>query len=110
MNGEASFDQVVIGELKMLVRSYGFWENGKTLVVHIRTLASVSERVLKFEFNQNRIKMYPSYIPGTDEKAQKVGEKLKCILIGKWFHWWIDFLVPRVGRILNPTHYGKARK
>ena len=110
MNGEASFDQVVIGELKMLVRSYGFWENGKTLVVHIRPLASVSERVLKFEFNQNRIKMYPSYIPGTDEKAQKVGEKLKCILIGKWFHWWIDFLVPRVGRILNPTHYGKARK
>ena len=110
MNGEASFDEVIIGELKMLVRSYGFWENDKTLVMHIRPLASVSERVLKFEFSKNRIKMYPSYIPGTDEKAKKVGEKLKCILIGKWFHWWIDFLVPRVGRILNPTHYGKAQK
>ena len=53
--------------------------------------------------------MIPSYIPGTDEKAKKVGDKLKCILIGKWFHWWIDFLVPRVGRILNPTHYGKQK-
>jgi hypothetical protein len=77
--------------------------------MHIRALPSVAERVLNFEFKGNKIKMYPSYIPGTDEKAKKVGDKLKCILIGKWFHWWIDFLVPRVGKILNPTHYGKIK-
>ena len=109
MNGGASFDEIVIGELKMLVRSYAYWENSNTLVMHIRALATVAERVLKFEFKDNRIKMHPSYIPGTDEKAKKVGDKLKCILIGKWFHWWIDFLVPRVGKILNPTHYGKQK-
>ena len=109
MNGEASLDEVVIGELKMLVRSYAYWENKNTLVMHIRPLSSVAERVLKFEFNGNKIRMYPSYIPGTDEKAKKVGDKLKCILIGRWFHWWIDFLVPRVGKILNPTHYGKMK-
>ena len=110
MNGEASFDEVSIGELKMPVRSYAWWDDTNTLVMHIRALPSVAERVLKFEFKGNRIKMYPSYVPGTDEKAQKVGDKLKCILIGKWFHWWIDFLVPRVGKILNPTHYGKLKK
>ncbi len=109
MNGDASFDEIVIGELKMTVRSYAYWENANTLVMHIRPLASVAERVLKFEFKGEKIKMHPSYIPGTDEKAKKVGEKLKCILIGKWFHWWIDFLVPRVGKILNPTHYGKQK-
>ena len=109
MNGEASFDEIVIGELKMLVRSYAYWENSNTLIMHIRPLATVAERVLKFEFKGNRIKMYPRYIPGTDEKAKKIGDKLKCILIGKWFHWWIDFLVPRVGRILNPTHYGRVK-
>lgn len=107
MNGEASYDEISLGELKMSVRSYAYWENKNTLVMRIRPLASVAERVLKFEFIGNKIKMYPSYIPGTDEKAKKVGDKLKCILIGKWFHWWIDFLVPRVGKILNPTHYGK---
>ena len=107
MNGEAYLDEVSIGELKMPVRNYAYWENSDTLIMHIRPLPSVAERVLKFEFNGNKIKMYPSYIPGTDEKAKKVGEKLKCILIGRWFHWWIDFLVPRVGKILNPTHYGK---
>ena len=110
MNGDASFDEIVLGELKMLVRSYAYWENDKTLVLHIRPLASVAERVLKFEFNGKKIKMHPRYIPGTDEKAKKVGDKLKCILIGRWFHWWIDFLVPRVGKILNPTHYGKTKK
>ncbi len=109
MNGEASFDEVIIGELEMKVRTYAYWENTNTLVMRIRPLASVAERVLTFEFKGNKIKMHPSYIPGTDEKAKKVGEKLKCILIGKWFHWWIDFLVPRVGKILNPTHYGKQK-
>ncbi len=109
MNGEASLDEVVIGELRMLVRSYAYWESENTLVMRIRPLSSVAERVLRFEFNGNKIKMYPSYIPGTDEKAKKVGDKLKCILIGKWFHWWIDFLVPRVAGILNPTHYGKVK-
>ena len=107
MNGEESLDEIVIGELNMLVRSYAYWENNNTLIMHIRPLSTVAERVLKFEFNGNKIKMYPRYIPGTDEKAKKVGDKLKCILIGKWFHWWIDFLVPRVGKILNPIHYGK---
>ena len=109
MNGEASFDEIVIGELRMLVRAYAYWEKNNTLVMRIRPLSSVAERVLKFEFKGNKIKMSPSYIPGTDEKAKKVGDKLKCILIGKWFHWWIDFLVPRVGKILNPTHYGRVK-
>lgn len=109
MNGEASIDEVIIGELKMTVWCYAYWENSNTLIMHIRPLSSVAERVLKFEFKGNKIKMYPSYIPGTDEKAKKVGDKLKCILIGKWFHWWIDFLVPRVGKILNPTHYGRMK-
>ena len=110
MNGEECFDEIVIGELKLLARSYAYWESEDTLIMHIKPLSTVAERVLKFQFNGNKIKMYPSYIPGTAEKAKKVGDKLKCILIGKWFHWWIDFLVPRVGKILNPTHYGKAKK
>ena len=110
MNGEASIDEVIIGELKMTVWCYAYWENSNTLIMHIRPLSSVAERVLKFEFKRNKIKISPSYIPGTDEKAKKVGDKLKCILIGKWFHWWIDFLVPRVGKILNPTHYGKIKQ
>lgn len=110
MNGDASFGEIILGELKMAVRSYAYWDNDNTLVMHIRPLASVAERVLTFEFKNYKLKMFPRYIPGTDEKAKKVGDKLKCILIGKWFHWWIDFLVPRVGKILNPTHYGKAKK
>ena len=110
MNGDSNIDEISIGELKMTVRTGAYWEDENTLVLRIRPLASVSERFLKFEFKGKKIKMHPSYVPGTDEKAKKVGDKLKCILIGKWFHWWIDFLVPKVGRILNPTHYGKIKK
>lgn len=109
MNGEERLDEVVIGELKMLVRPYAYWENESTLIMHVRPLSSVAERVLKFEFKGKKIKMHPTYIPGTDEKAKKVGDKLKCILIGRWFHWWIDFLVPKVGKILNPVHRGRIK-
>ncbi len=108
MNGEAGEGAVKIGKINLNVRTYAWWENETTLVMKVRPLAAVAERVLRFEFKGNKIKMYPSSIPGTDEKAKKIGEKLKCILIGRWFHWWIDFLVPRVGRILNPVHRGKV--
>ena len=58
------------------------------------------------------ISMYPDMIPSMDERAKVIGEKLKCVLKGRYFEWWIDFLVPRVKYILQPTHYGitKLRK
>ncbi len=110
MNGEENLQKIKIGELDLLVRAYAFWENQKTLVMHIRPLSAVAERILKFEFNGDKIKMYPSSKPGTDEKAENIGNKLKNILIGRYFHWWIDFLVPKVNKILNPVHYGKAKR
>ncbi len=110
MDGNAAYQKVKIGELNLEVRAYAYWENENTLVMKIRPLCAVAERIFKFEFNGNRIKMIPSSKPGTEEKAKKVGEKLKCILIGRFFHWWIDFLVPKVGRILNPIHYGVCKK
>lgn len=109
LNGTAREGKVKIGQLNLPVLSYAYWDNN-VLVLHIRALPTVAERVLKFEFKGERIRMTPSSKPGTDEKAQKIGDKLKCILIGRWFHWWIDFLVPKVGRILNPTHFGKVKK
>ncbi len=109
MNGEASEGVIRLGDFTLPVRSYAYWEDEGTLVLRIRPFVAVAERALKFKFNGTRIKIYPSTIPGTEEKAKKIGDKLKCILIGKWFHWWIDFLVPKVGKILNPTHRGKTK-
>ncbi len=109
MNGEANIQNVKIGELDLSVRAFAYWKNENTLVFNIRPLSAVAIRIFIFEFNCNKIKMIPSTKPSTDEKAQKVGEKLKDILKGKFFHWWIDFLVPKVGRILNPVSYGKMK-
>ena len=109
LDGVPRDGKVEIGQLKLPVLSYAYWDSDGSLVSHIRALPTVAERILRFRFNGTRIIMEPSSKPGTDEKAQKIGDKLKCILIGKWFHWWIDFLVPKVGKILNPTHYGKSK-
>ncbi len=109
MNGEASVQKVKIGELNLKVRAYAYWQNENTLVMMIRPLCAVAGRKFMFEFSGSKIKMIPSTKPSTEEKAEKIGEKLKCILQGKFFCWWIDFLVPKVGRILNPVHYGKIK-
>lgn len=107
MNGKGALGKITIGRLTVDVRSYAYWENSNTLVMHIRPLSAVSERILKFEFNGKRIKMMPDSYPSTEENSKKVGDKLKCILKGRYFRWWIDFLVPRISGILNPTHYGR---
>lgn len=109
MNGEATLGTLSVGKMTLHTRSFAYWENENTLVLRIRPLEAVAERILKFVFDGKKIKMYPSTVPATEEKAKKIGEKLKCILIGRWFHWWIDFLVPKVGRILNPVHRGKTK-
>ncbi len=110
MNGKANVQKIKIGELNLDVRAFAYWKNKNTLVLNIRPLCAVAVRILEFRFDDDKIKMIPSTIPSTDEKAKKVGDKLKCILIGRFFHWWIDFLVPKVGRILNPVHKGKIVK
>lgn len=110
MNGDAHNQKVKIGDLDLPVRAYAYWENESTLVMYVCPIVAVADRVLKFEFKGNKIRMMPSSKPGTDEKAKKIGDKLKCILVGRYFHWWIDFLVPKVNKILNPTHYGKVKK
>ncbi len=109
MDGSSAVNKIKIGDLELNTRSYAYWNNENTLVLILRPLEAVAQRVLKFQFQGKRIKMIPYAKPGTDEKAKKVGEKLKCILIGRFFHWWIDFLVPKVGKILNPVHYGKRK-
>ena len=107
MRGMPVVSKVKIGELNLSVHSFAYWENENTLVMRFRPLEAVAERVLTFVFNGKKVKMYPSSVPGTGEKAKSIGNKLKCILKGRFFHWWIDFLVPKVDKILNPTHYGK---
>ncbi len=108
MNGSANIQNIKIGELDLTVRAYAYWKNESSLVMKIRPLCAVAERIFVFEFKGDKIKMIPFTKPGTEEKAQKVGDKLKCILKGRFFHWWIDFLVPKAGRILNPVHRGRV--
>lgn len=109
MNGTYSAGKVEIGEMKMKTVACGRWIDNKTFEVIIKPLAAVADRKFIFQFNKNRIKMYPDMEPSMDERSKAIGEKLKCILKGRYFEWWIDFLVPKVKHILQPTFYGKMK-
>lgn len=109
LDGTFSKGKITVGEMSFDTVGYGRWINANELEVCIRALAAVAERRFVFTFSGNKIAMYPDMIPSMDERAKIIGEKLKTILKGRYFEWWIDVLVPRVKYILQPTHHGKIK-
>lgn len=108
MDGGFANGEIQIGELKFQTAAFGRWLDEENLEVVIQFLAAVADRRLVFHFKGNRISMQPDMIPSMDERAKFIGEKLKCVLKGRYFEWWINVLVPRVKYLLQPTHHGKA--
>ena len=110
MDGSLAPGRIRIGQLDLETAGYAFWLNEKTLEVRIHALSAVSTRVFRFTFSGKRITMKPDTIPGMDERSQIMGDKLKTILKGRYFEWWINVLIPRVNNILNPLHRGRQLK
>lgn len=109
LDGTSARGRVVVGEIAADTVAYGVWTDENTLEVMINALAGVADRRFVFTFNGDKISMYPDMSPSMDERSKVIGEKLKCILKGRYFEWWIDFLVPKVKNILQPVHYGKIK-
>lgn len=112
MNGGFAPGKITIGELEFETATSGKWADENTLDIYIRALSAVAHRRLVFTFKNGgkRIEMYPDMIPSMDERSKVIGEKLKCILKGRYFEWWIDTLVPRVKNILQPMHHGRVKR
>ncbi|MCD7774445.1 MAG: serine hydrolase [Clostridiales bacterium] len=86
-----------------------YWKNKYTFVVFCRPIAGVAERTLTFTFSGDKITMSPNVIPTMEENAREVGDTLKCVLKGKYYHTWIDILVPKVSFFVLPDHKGKLK-
>lgn len=108
-NGEIAHSQIKIGELDFDCAGYAFWADAHTLEVHIKPIPATVTRRFIFTFQGNRISMQPRTVPDMEERTKATGEKLKSILKGKYFEWWIKVLVPRVGKILQPTQRGLVK-
>ncbi len=109
MNGCTKKSIINVSTIDFEICSYGYWKNKYTFVVHARPTAGVAERILTFTFESDKITMSPDTVPGIEENAQSVGNTLKCVLKGRYYHTWIDILVPKVSGILQPDHKGKLR-
>ncbi|MGN1195654.1 MAG: hypothetical protein ACI4SB_09235, partial [Acutalibacteraceae bacterium] len=86
------------------------WRNENTLEVNIRAIASTVARRFIFTFHGKRISLQPRTVPDMETRTEQTAEKLKTILKGRYFAWWIKVLTPRVTRILQPTQYGYAQR
>ena len=109
-DGNLKRGKIEVGELNYETVAYGRWVNDNTLEIIIKAIGNVIDRQFVFKFKGNKIVMYPDTYPSMDERAKVIGDKLKTVLKGKYFELWINFLVPKVKYILQPTHRGKAYK
>lgn len=109
MNGTALNGEIHLSGLTYKVISDAHWEDENTLTITIRALCAVAKRILTFKFDGDKITMYPDIYPGLEKKARIIGDTLKNVLKGAYFHAWIDFLVPRIKKILFPKHTGRCR-
>lgn len=107
MNGTALNGEIKLSGLTYNVISEAHWEDETTLTMTIRALSAVAKRILTFKFDGDKITMYPDVYPGLEKKAKILGETLKNVLKGPYFHAWIDFLTPKMKKILFPKHTGK---
>lgn len=109
MNGTPLNGEIHLSGLTYNVISDAHWEDERTLTITIRALSAVAKRILTFKFDGDKITMYPDVYPGLEKKARILGDTLKNVLKGAYFHAWIDFLVPRMKKILFPKHTGRCR-
>ena len=109
MNGTALNGEINLSGITYKVISDAHWVDEYTLTVTIRPLCAVAKRLLTFKFDGNKITMYPDIYPGLEKRAKIMGETLKNVLKGAYFHTWIDFLVPRIKKILFPKHTGRCQ-
>ncbi len=109
LNGQTAVSRVRIGELDFDCSGFAFWTDDRTLEVWIKPIPATITRRFIFTFRGNTLTMQPRTVPDMEERTKATGEKLKSILKGKYFEWWIKVLVPRVGKILQPTEYGVVK-
>ena len=107
MDGSDIRSRIVIGEMSFDVIAYARWLKKDKLELYIRPLSCVAARRFEFTFKKNKIYMYPDVVPTLTENARVIGEKVKCVLPGLYFRTWVDILVPRVTKILQPIHKGR---
>ncbi len=106
LDGTFGKGEVKIGDLRFETVSTGRWLNENTLEIVIRPLSAVAAKRFVFKFKGKFLTMDSDMIPGIEERAKIIGEKLKTVLKGRYFEWWIDYLVPRIKNIIEPTHIG----
>lgn len=110
MNGEWGISEMSLGEVRLKVYSSARWLDGEKLEITVLPVGEAALRKFTFRFSGKKIYMYPEARPSLSENSKSVGETIKCVLPGAYFKMWVDILVPKVTRILQPVHKGTKKQ
>ena len=107
LDGEYRWDYMKIGGVKYETCSIAQWKNDHILELHIRALATVSERVLTFTFDdKNRVQLKPSSNPPSSEMVNQLTGNVKDVVANETLRKTLMKLMPKIMEIVDSKHYG----
>lgn len=107
MDGDYRWDYMYIGGVKYETCSMGVWNTPKELEIHLRAIATVSERVLKFYFDgKNRVILKPSSLPTVFSMQSQLEDAIGDVVPNTKVKDTINKLLPKVLNLVDAKHYG----
>ena len=107
LDGEYRWDYMKIGGVKYETCSIAQWKNDHILELHIRALATVSERVLTFTFDdKNRVQLKPSSNPPSSDMLNQLTGNIKDVVANDTLRKTLMKLLPKILEIVDSKHYG----
>ena len=106
-DGEYRWDYMKIGGVKYETCSIACWRNEYVLEVHIRALATVSERVLTFTFdNKNRVQLKPTSLPSNQAMIDQLTGNIKDVVANETLRKALMKFLPKIMDVVDSKHYG----
>ncbi|MBE6819376.1 MAG: serine hydrolase [Ruminococcaceae bacterium] len=107
LDGEYRWDYMKIGGVKYETCSMARWRTDYVLEVHIRALATVSERVLTFTFDdKNRVQLKPSSLPSNQGMIDQLTGNIKDVVANETLRKTLMKFLPKIMEVVDSKHYG----
>lgn len=107
LDGEYRWDYMKIGGVRYETCSIAYWKTDHILELHIRAMATVSERVLTFTFDdKNRVQLKPSSLPPSSDMVNQLTGNIQDVVANETLRKALTKFLPKIMEVVDSKHYG----
>lgn len=107
LDGKARESRIKLGKLKYTASSTAAWTEKNVLEVWIRTLETVTQRILKFTFKGNSVTVEPSSMPKMGYLAEELAPTIQNMMQNQAVYSVFKLLLLHAHKLLDAPQHGK---